>query len=267
MTTGPVLLSSITDADDTHRGCVVVSGSHGGLYPGYLAARAGLAAVIFNDAGIGLEDAGIAGVLALSGVGMAAAAVGNETARIGDAGDMMARGRISRANAVAAALGVAPGMPCIEAAGLLADAPAWNGVFPTVAEARRDVELNGGVTLVLADSASLVRPDDRGRIVVTGSHGGLIGGDPARACKAEAALAVFNDAGVGADAAGIGRLPALDAKGVPAVTVAHSSARIGDAVSAWETGRISHANRPAAARGAVPGDGLKAWALAAFARA
>jgi len=40
---------------------------------------------------------------------------------------------------------------------------------------------------------------------------------------------------------------------VAAATVAADSARIGDARSAWETGRLSHVNRLAGFLGAEPG--------------
>lgn len=264
MTDTLLLLPSITDADAGHRGRVVVSGSHGGLYPGYLAAKAGLRAVILNDAGGGLESAGTAGIHALDQAGMAAAAVSHLSARIGDARDMMARGVISTANAAAAGLGVTVGMPCAEAARCLAEAPVPTAPLPPVDEARRIMTRNGGPDVVLADSASLIGVEDRGRIVITGSHGGLVGGDPARALKAAAALAVFNDAGGGIEDAGLTRLPALDARAIPAVTVAHSSARIGDAASAWETGVISRANGAATALGAQPGATLRDWINKAF---
>ncbi|MEQ9575068.1 MAG: hypothetical protein RLN77_05755, partial [Rhodospirillales bacterium] len=91
------------------------------------------------------------------------------------------------------------------------------------------------------------------------SHGGLVGGDPARALKTNAAVAVFNDAGGGIDGAGLTRLPALDARAIPAVTVGHASARIGDAASAWGAGVITHANAAAQALGAKPGDRLQDW--------
>ena len=42
---------SATTFGEAHRGQVVICGSHGGLYCGYLAAAAGLRAVILNDAG------------------------------------------------------------------------------------------------------------------------------------------------------------------------------------------------------------------------
>ena len=264
MTDDLLLLPSITDADADHRGRVVVSGSHGGLYPGYLAAKAGLRAVVLNDAGGGLGNAGVAGIHALDQTGMAAAAVFHQSARIGDAGDMLARGVISTMNAAAADLGVTVGMTCAEAAERLAQAIIPATGLPPVDEGRRVIARHCDADVVLADSASLVRAEDVGRIVITGSHGGLVGGDPARALKAVASLAAFNDAGGGIDGAGVTRLPALDARAIPAVTVAHTSARIGDAASAWETGVISHVNAAAAALGARSGDRLRDWIGEAF---
>ncbi|MEQ8229582.1 MAG: hypothetical protein RIA64_15970 [Rhodospirillales bacterium] len=260
-----LMLSSITDADGTARGRVVVSGSHGGLYPGYLASKAGLRAVILNNAGGGLENAGIAGIQALDTVAMAAAAVAHDTARIGDAADMMARGVIAFANDAAQVLGIRPGMSCADAADLLMDrATAPTGTLPKVDEGRRTLTAPHGPDIVLADSASLIGPGDDGAIIITGSHGGLVGGDPARALKAAATLGVFNDAGGGIDDAGMTRLPALDNRDIPAVTVAHTSARIGDAASAWETGVISQANHAASAIDARPGTALKTWINTAF---
>ncbi|UTW52910.1 hypothetical protein KFF05_06000 [bacterium SCSIO 12827] len=258
------LLPSITDVDAAHQGRVVVSGSHGGLYPGYLAAKAGLRAVVLNDAGGGLDGAGVAGIHALDQAGMAAAAVSHLSARIGDAGDMMARGVVATVNTAANNLGIAVGMTCAEAAQRLAGAPVSAATLPPVDEARRVITQDGGPDVVLVDSASLVGAEDRGRIVITASHGGLVGGDPARALKTAAALAVFNDAGSGIEDAGLTRLPALDTRGIPAVTVAHTSARIGDAASAWETGVISHANAAAAALGARAGNRLRDWIGEAF---
>lgn len=255
----PLLFDSITDADARARDRVVVSGSHGGRYAAYLAARAVPRAVIFNDAGGGLDDAGVAGVLALAGIGMAAAAAAQTSCRIGDAGDALARGTISTANSLAASLGVRAGMPVADACGRLAAAPEPAGSLAEMTESRQVLALEGSDRLlVLADSASLVTAEDAGRIVVTGSHGGLIGGDPARALKADAALAVFNDAGYGRGEAGTTRLPALDARAIAAVTVSHRSARIGDAASAWAGGVISCANRTATAAGLRPGAALAA---------
>ena len=264
----PLLLPSITDADAAAEGRVVLTGSHGGLYAACLASKAGCRAALFSDAGIGLDDAGVAGVLALNAAGMAAAAICHATARIGDAEDMRARGRISIVNDGAKRLGLALGMAAQEALARLADAPLPTGTLPAMEETRRvlppSAAAPGGPEIVLVDSASLVSSEDTGRLVVTGSHGGLVGGDPARALKAEAALAVFNDAGIGADEAGVTRLPALETRGIPAVAVAHVSARIGDAASAWERGVLSRANPAASALGAETGMPLAAWIRGAF---
>jgi hypothetical protein len=92
------------------------------------------------------------------------------------------------------------------------------------------------------DSNSLVRPEDEGMIVVTGSHGALLGGRPESAIRVAVRAAVYHDAGIGIDGAGISRLPALAAHGIAAATVAADSARIGDAPSVWATGRLSALN-------------------------
>src|SRR5215831_17133309 len=103
-------------AEAEARGAVVVNASHGGIYAAYLAAKLGAAAAIFNDAGIGRDRAGISGLDYLQELGVAAATVGHETARIGDGADMMASGVITHTNALAAALGVQIGQICRDAA-------------------------------------------------------------------------------------------------------------------------------------------------------
>ena len=250
-------LGSITDAREAHRGGVAICGSHGGLYAAMLASRAGLRAVILNDAGRGLDEAGAAGVTALAQVGMAAAAIDARSARIGDARDMAARGVISVANAVAEALGVVPGMAAAEAARARAQAPTPTGELPAMEEARRIVRI-GATEVLLIDSASLLRAEDAGGVVIAGSHGALIGGDPSRATKAPMRLAVFHDAGIGADEAGVSRLTALEGQGRAAAAVAAATARIGDAASLLETGMLRRVNGPAAAMGLVEGTALRA---------
>lgn len=250
------------------RASVVVCGSHGGRYPAYLAARAGLRAVIFNDAGVGLEAAGIASLTLLGRGGMAAATVAHTSARIGDPADMLARGIISHANDPARVAGVAPGMPCRLAAERLSAAEVRSVEVPPSEETRTVLEPPGAERrLVLIDSAAMVEPADAGQIIVTGSHGGLVGGDPAYALRVEGSAAVFNDAGIGIEDAGLGRLPALEQRGIAAFTVAAASARIGEALSTYEDGIVSAANERARASGAVPGarakEVLLAWARGA----
>jgi hypothetical protein len=75
---------------------------------------------------------------------------------------------------------------------------------------------------------------------------------------------VFNDAGIGIDEAGVGRLPALDSRGVAAFTVSSASARIGEGRSTFEDGIVSRVNATAARLGAAEGisarDVLERWA-------
>ncbi len=250
----PILADSITRLGPDAPGAVVVTGSHGGVYAAWLARDAGCRAAIFNDAGVGLDQAGIGGLAWLDARGMAAAAIDHRSADIGDSAAMLADGVVSHANVLAMALGVVPGQDCEEAARLLAAAPIPNGQVEPVSEAREEVLPEGANRrIILIDSASLVAPCDAGQIVITGSHGALFGGNPMNALKFDAAFAAFNDAGGGV---GVSRLPALQGRGIAAVTVSAASARIGDARSTFETGIISAANPAALSRGVRIGEKL-----------
>lgn len=239
-------------------GRVVVCGSHGGAYVGLLAAEAGVRAILVNDAGFGRDEAGIGGLAVCEAHGIAAAAVHHTSCRIGNAEDAMRRGLVSAANAIAAGCGVVPAMTVAEAAERLKVAPLAAATAHAGAEHRSEIWL-GPLRLLVLDSNGLVRPgEDNGAIIVTGSHGGLVGHDPASAGRAAARLFAFNDAGVGIEGAGISRLPALQARDIAAVCVDYMSARIGEGLSTYEDGRISHANAAAARLGARPGQPLRA---------
>jgi len=226
---------------------VLIAGSHGGIIAAYYAAKARVHAVILHDAGVGKDQAGVAGLTYLEPIGMAAAAVDHASARIGDGADMLARGVISRVNRFAS--GVTIGMSCRDAAVRLSRAPAPRGEPPPYAEGR--YELAAGVLGL--DSIGMLLPEDAGRILVIGSHGALHGARPESALGVHARLAIFNDAGGNATS----RLPVLDARGIPAATVDCMSARIGDARSMWETGVLSHVNRSAASARIAPGMGAR----------
>jgi hypothetical protein len=246
-----LVVDSITKLDQSHRGQVLVAASHGGLYPAYLAAKAGLRGVILHDAGLGLDRAGIASLDYLDRLGMAAATVSHLSARIGDGADMTMRGRLSHVNRTAEALGCAPGQACREGALTMRAALPSRAEPPDYAEARFLLRRAAGAPDVWGlDSNSLVRPEDAGAIVVTGSHGALLGGKPEAAIRATVLAAVYHDAGIGIDRAGISRLPALEARGIIAATVAGDSARIGDARSVWQTGALSALNPGAERAGA-----------------
>ena len=246
------LADSITKLGPQFRGTVLVAGSHGGSYCGYLAALAGLRGVIFNDAGIGLDNAGIGALDYLQRLRMAAATVAHTSARIGDGADMLARGRISCCNATARTLGCAVDQPCRDAAEAMQHGKAFEGNAPAYLETRKLLR-EVLVRVIACDSASLVEPDDTDMIIITGSHGGRLAGRPGYGLAVQARGAVFNDAGVGVDMAGVQRLEILDQNFTPAVTVDAMTARIGDARSAWENGIISHINTQAARRGVTVG--------------
>jgi hypothetical protein len=247
-----VTADSITRIGAEAKGSVVVNGSHGGIYAAYVAAKLGVAAAVFNDAGVGRDQAGIAGLDYLAELGIPAAAVGHMTARIGDGADMLARGVITHANHLAAELGCRAGLACREAAGLLALAAAGGAQPPPALESAFLLIVEPPQVWAL-DSAAAVSPEHVGIIVVTGSHGGLLGGKPETALKYDALAALFNDAGIGVDEAGVTRLAALDRRGIAAGTVTAASARIGDARSTYEDGILSRVNSRAAALGLMPG--------------
>ena len=240
----PTLVSdSATQLEPRARGSVVVCGSHGGLYPAWLAARAGVRAAIFNDAGIGRSAAGVGGVYWLGGLGIAACAVDCQSARIGDGADMLASGIVSTANDAAAALGCRPGQPVREAVAHLGHAHAPQGhAIPDIGETRAAIANAGHRPAWALDSVALVEPRDARAIVVSGSHAGLLGGKPDAVLATDVFAAFFNDAGGGKDGAGFARLAALDERGIVAATVWNGSARIGDGRSTYEDGTLSRVN-------------------------
>jgi hypothetical protein len=264
---GIVLADTATKLGPDAAGAVIVTGSHGGRYAAYLTLKAHPRALIHNDAGVGKDEAGIAVLAMAEAIGVAAATASHASCRIGDAADMVARGVVSHANRPAVALGVTAGMSCREAAErMLAAQPSRRGPEPC-GETRRVLEEPGWRRrIVLIDSASLIKPEDKGQIVVTASHGALVGGNPAMALQVDGFAGVFHDAGVGIEGVGITRLPALDGRGIAGLAVSAASARIGDAQSVYEDGVISHANPAAKRLGATPGEPLKlrllAWAQA-----
>lgn len=242
--------NSVTVLDAAHRGQVIVAGSHGGRIAGMLAARAGVHAVILNDAGIGKDDAGIAALPLLESIGMAAATVCRRTAGMGQGRQMLERGRISHVNRPAAEAGLRPGDSCREAAGKLRLAAPACGVLPRFSEQRRPLgELLASPAVVGCDSVCLVRPEDAGAVLVVGSHAAMHAPEPWTALGVAARAALFHDAGCRGEPEGIGRLPVLDGYGIPSAAVDYRTARIGEAASLWESGRLSFLNRTARAAG------------------
>jgi hypothetical protein len=111
----PVLIrtvDSITELTPADEGCIAISGSHGGLSSARYALAARPLLSVFNDAGVGLDQAGIAALDFLQAHGLAACTVSHLSARIGDAQSTLKQGIISHMNAAATALGMTMGQRC-----------------------------------------------------------------------------------------------------------------------------------------------------------
>lgn len=115
------VMDSIAFASDELRGDVIVTGSHGGTSAGEYATSFGVAVVACNDAGIGKNEAGTAGLAALDASGIAGIGVSHETARIGDGLDTWECGQVSYVNARARDLGIQVGRPVKEQLTLLVE--------------------------------------------------------------------------------------------------------------------------------------------------
>lgn len=256
------VLDSVTHMKPEHRGRAIYAASHGAIYAGAYAAKAGAGAVILNDAGIGRERAGLSGLALLDSMGVPSATLSHRSCRIGDGADGLARGLVSFVNGRASALGLRQGMTCRHALELLEASPLAPAPAPDdalLAEARFEVPglSSSAIRVFGLDSNGLVTADDAGHVIVTGSHGGLLGGNHATAVKYPVLAAVYNDADRGADDAGLSRLPVLESRGIAAACVSAFSARIGDARSSLDDGFISALNDIAALMGGAIGQSCR----------
>jgi hypothetical protein len=261
MSVAVIVVPSVTKLPPEADGAVVVGGSHAAVYAAHLVAKAGVRAAIHHDAGIGRDEAGVGGLALAQQLGMAMAAVAAASARIADGDDLMRRGVISRANALAAACGVVPGQRCAEAVERLKAAPWPHRPPPPKAEGRSIFEGKAGKRkIVCIDSATLIAAEDRDQVVATGSHGSAMSGEVVLTVRP--ALVLYNDAGFGADRAGSTGLAVLDKAGIAGATVAAASARIGESRSTLADGLISEVNETAYRLGARVGGAALALARA-----
>lgn len=104
------LVDSITQLGPEDAGCIAVSGSHGGVSSGRFAIESRPLLSVFNDAGVGLDRAGIAALDLLESEGLAACTVSHDSARIGHAISTLEDGIVNHVNPLAAALGIVPGV-------------------------------------------------------------------------------------------------------------------------------------------------------------
>lgn len=254
-----ICCASSATATETARGNVVISGSYGGPYNAFHAAKWGIRGVVLNDAGIGKDDAGISGLPYLDTIGLAAATADARTCHIGDGEHMLQHGVISHVNQAAEALGCRVGMSVRECATRMKAGPVTNEQPAAVSGGKRYVmsETPGKPRILCIDAAPMLEAGDAGDIAITGSHAALFRGKPDGLIAPSVHAVFFNDAGVGLDEAGIQRLALLDERQLIAGAVDAASAPIGNAREIYRTGILSHVNASAAAAGAVPGMALR----------
>ena len=244
---GVTVADSVTQLGPEARGTVAVCGSHGGMYAAWVAARAGVSAVTLNDAGIGTPLRRHRGCPVARGPGNS-----RSRHRLPQRAHRRRRGHaesgvVSVVNEVAASRGCLPGHTARQVAKCLLESAGENNVgdVPDIGETRTRVGNTGHREAWAIDSVSLARAEDRRAILLTGSHGALLGGKPDHVLAVDVFAAFFNDAGGGKDGAGFARLPFLDTRGIAAATVSYNTARIGDGRSTYETGVVSRINETA----------------------
>jgi hypothetical protein len=114
-----VTMDSISYLQPENRGDVIICGSHGAVAAAQYVVAFSPRAVVFSDAGKGKDGAGISGLEMLDEHGIAALAVGVDSARIGDGQDIAENGLVSALNGAARSLGVKLSMTVMEAVATL----------------------------------------------------------------------------------------------------------------------------------------------------
>jgi uncharacterized protein YunC (DUF1805 family) len=242
-------------------GHVVVSGSYGGEYNAYHAAKWGIRGVVLSDAGVGKHGAGIKGLAYLDRIGLPAATADGNTCHIADGDHILAHGVISYVNEAAQRIGVTVGQTVQQCVERMRGAPVVTQEPPTIGGGKRFVisEAPNQPKVICLDAAPMLEASDAGAIAITGSHAALFRGKPDNVIGPDLAGVFFSDGGVGKDQAGIKRLADLDLRNIPAGTASADSAAIGDSRDIYENGVLSFVNESAKQLGARPGMTVKAF--------
>ena len=157
-------VSSSATATAECAGHVVVSGSYGGEYNAFHAAKWGIRGVVLNDAGVGKGGAGIKGLSYLDRIGLAAATADAMSCHIADAEHMLEHGRISHVNAAAQAIGCSVGQTVRQCADRMQVSPVVSA--PASRDSRRqavcDARRSGRAQGALPRRSALARAGRRG---------------------------------------------------------------------------------------------------------
>ncbi len=251
------------DKDPTRAGAgdVVAVGSYCGLRVLAPMFTRGVKAIIATDAGIGKDEAGISGLKYGEIIGVPVASVAVMSAETSN-GRSTLLGTISRANAQARALGVFPGQQAWEAAALLTRAPDGKPVptRPGDEETPVVVEKTSTGRIWATPGTTAIHEDISGDVFCSGANSSRVMSDGALRMGAKGAIA--NDAGIAMNRSAVEGLFLLDARKVPAASVATLSARLGEGLSTWNDGIISIVNESAARIGLKAGMSARAAARA-----
>lgn len=239
----------------------MVVGSFAGAMSLGFALEIGVRGLIAHDAGIGRDAAGVSGLPLADYLGVPAAAVTADSARIGDGESVFGEGLVGHVNRRAAALGISVGQKAGAAAFAMLAAPPGAPSPEPIVDRRQRIVLESAIgRVVLVDSMLFAGAHNRNDVVCAGSHGGRV--NMARAIEIRPRGALFNDGGGARDGSGVDGLPLLDAAGVAGAAVDAWRARIGDPESTWRDGVIAAANDSARRVGVTLGQPASAAARA-----
>jgi hypothetical protein len=248
--------SSYLDLHPTGPTDVIVVGSYCGtriLTPMF---TRGVKAVIATDAGIGKDNSGISGLKHGEQIGVPVATIAAMSAETSN-GRSTLLGEISRANAQARALGVAPGMIAYEAAARLAGGSSGKPI-PTLLgaeEAPVIVEETSRGRIWATPGTTAIKDQVSNDVICSGANSSRVFSDGVLRIAAKGAIA--NDAGIAKNNTAVEGVKLLGERGIPAAATATMSARLGEGLSTWNDGVISVINPVAAARGVEVGMSAK----------
>lgn len=114
-----VIVDTSSEVDQSNNMDIIITGSHGGVNACEYMANLKIKGMVSNDAGIGKNEAGIAGMKALDKYDIPAVAVATMSAKIGNGTSTYEQGRLSATNELAKKLGISEGMSAREAADIM----------------------------------------------------------------------------------------------------------------------------------------------------